>query len=386
MTSSMMDMDSGSARPRRLLYWGGALAVIVIATLAFRSLRPKGAGAEGGAAAGGPGGAMPPMPVDVDTARRSTVVDAVPATGRIEAVQSIELRPDEQGRITGLLFHEGEYVEAGTPLVQIDDAMLKAQAARAEADRDLAKQKLARAERLRGDNANSPADYEEAAAGARAADAALAALQLQVQRTTVRAPFGGVVGERFVSLGDYVTSASKLLTLQTTNPQRAVIEVPERYAGQVKRGQTIDFTVAAQPGRTFRATVEFVDPVIQEEGRTILVKARTPNPTGTLRAGMFIEAKLATGTRAGAVVIPEDAIQPLRTANVAWAVVDGKAQRRTVQLGARTAGMVEVLDGVKAGETIVVGGLERMNEGMAVAPRQRGAEAAAQRAGDQAHQ
>ncbi|MEO6068549.1 MAG: efflux RND transporter periplasmic adaptor subunit [Gemmatimonadales bacterium] len=328
------------------------------------------------AGAGGPPGGMPPMPVDVDTARRGRVVDAVRATGRIEAIQSIELRPDESGRVTALMFREGQHVAAGTALVKIDDAMLKAQAAKAEAERDLAKQKLERSNRLRTDNATSPADYEEAAAGARAADAALAALQLQIERTTVRAPFAGVVGRRFVSLGDYVTSSTRLLALQTTDPQRAVIEIPERHAADLRSGQSLEFSVAAYPGRTFRATVEFVDPTVQEVGRTILVKARAPNGAGLLKAGMFVEARLATGTRAGAIIVPEDAIQPLRTANVVWAIVDGKAARRTVQLGARTAGVVEILSGVAAGEQVVVGGLERMQEGMAVAPRQRGAAAA----------
>ena len=319
---------------------------------------------------------MPPMPVDVATAEQQNVVDAVRATGRIEAVQAVELRPDEGGRITRLLFTEGQRVAAGAPLITIDDALLRAQAARATADRDLARQQLARVQKLRAENAASPADLERAEAGARAAQAALDVLELQVARTTVRAPFSGVIGQRFVSTGDYVTTSTPLLTLQTTDPQRAVIEVPERYATQLRAGQNVEFTVAAQPGKVFSARVDFIDAVVQDESRTIVVKGRAPNPGGVLKPGMFIEARLATETRGNAVVVPEDAIQPLRTANVVWAVVDGKASRRTVQLGTRAQGVVEVLDGLKAGEQVVVGGLERMGEGMAVAPRPRGAAAA----------
>lgn len=331
-----------------------------------------GTGKAGGA--GGPG-AMPPMPVDVDTARIQPVVDAVRATGRIEAVQAIELRPDEQGRITALLFQEGQYVAAGTPLVRIDDAMLRAQAERATADRDLARQQLDRVRRLRDQNASSPADLERAEAAARSGEAALAMLQLQIERTTVRAPFAGVVGQRFVSTGDYVTTASRLLTLQTVDPQRAVIEVPERYALNLKAGQTVEFTVAAQPNRVFRAQVDFIDPVVQNENRTITVKAKAPNGNRLLKPGMFIEARLATATRPNAIVVPEDAVQPLRTANVVWAIANGKASRRVVQLGVRSQGFVEVVSGVQAGEAVVVGGLERMAEGMPVGPRPRGAKA-----------
>jgi membrane fusion protein (multidrug efflux system) len=349
-------------------------AVLAIAVLAFgaRSIGLLGGGA-GADAAGAQADAaqqqMPPMPVDVDTARQSNVVDYVRATGRVEAVQAIQLRPDATGRILRLMFTEGQRVAAGTPLVQIDDALLRAQAERARAESDLAKQQLARVLRLRADNAASPADVERAEAAARTAEASLNVLALEIERTTVLAPFSGVVGQRFVSTGDYVTPATPLVALQTVDPQRISIEVPERYSGQLSRGQEIEFVVAAQPERTFTANVDFVDPVVQEEGRTIVVKATAPNRDGALKAGMFVEARLATQTREGAVVIPEDAVQPLRTANVVWAVVDGVATRRVVQLGARTQGFVEILSGVEPGEIVVIGGLERMAEGMPVAPR-----------------
>lgn len=348
----------------------GVIAIALVAAAGRGLFGLLGGGPDGGPG-GGMAGGMPPMPVDVDTARRETVIDAVRATGRIEAVQAVELRPDEQGRVTELLFREGQAVEAGTPLVKIDDAMLRAQAERAAAERDLAHQQLERMRRLRADNASSPADLERAEAAARAADATLELLRLQVARTTVRAPFAGVVGQRFVSLGDYVTTATRLLTLQTMDPQRVVIEVAERHAADLRRGQTVEFTVAAQPGRVFSADVEFIDPVVQNAGRTITVKARAANPGHALKPGMFIEARLATGTRPDAVVVPEDAVQPLRTANVVWAVVDGKASRRVVELGARAQGVVEIVSGVKAGELVVVGGLERMGEGMPVAPQAR---------------
>lgn len=373
MTGTTMEPGREARRTGRKRVVLGLVAVLVTIGIVrvATGARLLGGDAPGAAAAGGPG-SMPPMPVDVATARRDKVVDAVRATGRIEAVQSVELRPDEQGRITELLFREGQGVAQGTPLVRIDDAMLRAQAERAEAERDLARQQLERIRRLRADNAASPADLERAEAGARSAEAALALLQLQVERTTVRAPFAGVVGQRFVSAGDYVTPSTSLLSLQTMDPQRVVIEVPERHSAQLRRGQSVEFTVAAYPDRVFRAEVDFIDPVVQDQSRTIMVKGRAPNPGHALKPGMFVEARLATATRANAVVIPEDAVQPLRTANVVWVVADGKASRRVVQLGARSQGIVEVLTGVEAGEQVVVGGLERMAEGMPLAARPRG--------------
>ena len=376
MTSPMDNLKHWWNTKRSVVLTVAAVAAIaIIGTMTIGrggDAAAKGAGAGGPGGPGGPG-AMPPMPVDVDTARVQPVVDAVRATGRIEAVQAVELRPDEQGRVTALLFREGQQVAKGAALVQIDAAMLRAQAERADADRDLARQQLERVRRLREQNAATPADLERVEAAARSAAAALSLLQLQIARSTVRAPFSGVVGQRFVSVGDYVTTSSRLLTLQTVNPQRAVIEVPERHAVSLRPGQTVEFTVAAEPARTFAARVDFIDPVVQPTNRTIMVKGLAPNPGGVLRPGMFIEARLATATRDKAVVIPEDAVQPLRSANIVWVVDKGKAARRVVQLGARSAGFVEVVSGVSPGELVVVGGLERMGEGMPLMGKPRSA-------------
>ena len=111
---------------RRLILTAVVLAALALTYFLTRGRLGGAASAPADSAAGGGAPAMPPMPVDVDTARRQSIVDAVRATGRIEAVQAVDLRPDEQGRVTGLLFREGQFVASGTPLVRIDDAMLRA--------------------------------------------------------------------------------------------------------------------------------------------------------------------------------------------------------------------------------------------------------------------
>ncbi len=309
---------------------------------------------------------MPPMPVEVAAAFTDTVTDAISATGQIEAVQSIDLRPDVEGRITAILVREGSHVAKGTALFRIDDAEVKAQVDRARADRDLARQNLGRTKDLLAQNASSQAELERAEAAYRSAEASLQLLQVRLDRSTVRAPFAGVVGQRFVSLGDYVTTASRLASLQTVNPERAVLTVPERYAAALQRGQKVHFRVAAIPGRDFTGTVDFVDPVVAMPGRTITVKALVPNGDQSLQAGMFIEARLATAVRPSAVVMPEDAVLPLQGNNFVWVVKDNKANRRQVQLGVRTPGFVEAQSGLSAGDLVVVGGLERLQEGAPV--------------------
>jgi membrane fusion protein (multidrug efflux system) len=271
------------------------------------------------------------------------------------------------GRLVRILVREGAEVSSGTPLFKVDDAEIRAQVTRLEAELDLAEQALERTQELMQQNASSEADLEQAQANFRIAEAQLELQQLRLERTTVRAPFGGLVGERFVSLGDYVNSSTRLVTLQTVDPQRAVFQVPERYANKLDVGQRVSFRVAALPDFEFVGVVDFVDPVVQLPARTILVKAEVPNRRRELKSGMFIEARLVTEVRPNAVLIPEDALLPLQGATFVWVVTgEGTATRRQVETGVRVPGFVEILTGVEAGEQVVVGGLERLSEGVPV--------------------
>ena len=335
-----------------------SVALIVLAATAAGCKKAQ----SGGANARGPAG-MPPMPVEVSPAIKDTVVDAVAATGQIEPLQSIEVHPEATGRITDILVNEGQEVAKGTPLFKVDDAELKAQVDQADAERELARQALERTKSLIAQNASSAADLEQAQARSKAADASYELLKTRLDRTLVRAPFSGVAGRRLVSIGTYVTPQSSLITLQSVNPQQATFQVPERYADRLRRGQLVSFQVAALPGKNFSGEVVFVDPVVEIPGRTILIKARVPNPEHQLQAGMFLEARLATDIRPNAVVVPEDALLPVQGATFVWVVKDAKADRRQVTVGVRTAGWAEIKSGVAAGEQVVVGGLERLFPG-----------------------
>ena len=316
---------------------------------------------KGGGGAGGRPRVAGPVPGEVKAARVDTVIDAITATGQIEALQAVELRPEVDGRLIEILVREGAEVANGAALFKVDDAELKAQVARAEADRDLAEQALARTNQLLSEKAAATADVERAEATARGARAALELLTVRLKRTVVRAPFAGVAGARFVSVGDYVNNTSRLITLQTVNPQRAAFQVPERYAERLKLGQKVEFKVAALESRIFLGTVDFVDPRVQLPARTITVKALVANPTRVLQAGMFIEARLETTRRNQAVVVPEEAVLQLPTGNVIWVIEGDKPIRRPVELGVREPGQVEILKGIAAGEMVVVGGAERLN-------------------------
>src|SRR6266404_2018614 len=158
-------------------------ALVVLIVLAAACNKAK------SAAPGGDPGGFPPMPVEVAAAIRDTVVDAIAATGQIEAVQSVDLRPEVDGRIVDILVREGQGVAAGTGLFKGDEAELEAQVARAEADRDVAQRNLERTKQLMAQNASSQADLERADAGYRSAQASYDLLKTRLDRTVVRAPF-----------------------------------------------------------------------------------------------------------------------------------------------------------------------------------------------------
>lgn len=350
--------------------WRAAVAAVtaVLLMAACGGDGEGGAPATGGPPGGGQGG-PPPMPVDVALAVRDTVLDEIRATGQIEAEQSILLQPEVSGRLASIPASEGREVRAGARLFKVDDAEIRAQVARLEAQVDLAEQALRRTQDLLARNASSQADLEQAEATARSARADLQLQQTRLDRTVVRAPFSGVVGERLVSVGDYVTPQTELTTLQTVDPQRAVFQVPERYAGLLEVGQEVSFEVAAMSGREFSGIVDFVDPRVRLPGRTITVKARVPNGDRSLKPGMFIEARLVVDVRPDAIVVPEDAILPLAGQDYIWvATSEGTATRKPVQIGVRTPGFVEVREGISEGEQVVVGGVERLGEGAPVAP------------------
>ena len=349
-------------------------ATIALAALAAAAAACGGS-AEGvpeGGGGGEGGGGMPAMPVEVAEARADTVIETIGTTGAVEAVQSIMVRPEVDGRIVRIHVREGASVGAGTPLFKIDDAELVAQVARAEADWDLARQALERTRTLLDQNASSQADLERAEATERSSRVSLELLRIRLERTTVRAPFAGLVGARRVSLGDYVTTSTELISLQTADPMRASFEVPERFADVIAEGQAVNFRVAALPGEEFEGIVEFVDPVVQLPGRTITTKARVPNRRRQLQPGMFIEVRLAVDVRPNAVVIPEEAVVSTQAGTAVWVVADGKVERREVDLGVRVPGEVEVRRGVQAGESVVVGGQAMLQPGAPVMARPKG--------------
>jgi multidrug efflux system membrane fusion protein len=194
-----------------------------------------------------------------------------------------------------------------------------------------------------------------------------------VRRSEVRASAAGVIDTRTVNTGQFVKTGDVLATLVDTSRLRLRFKVSEGEAAGCKPGASVAFRVAALGDGTFPARIYHVGESADPATRQVEVLAWVKNP-GSLKPGFFSEVTLATETRAGAVVVPEGAIQASEKGFVAYVVEGGKARMRQVQIGLRTGtGVVEILSGLKAGETVVIEGSDRLADGLPVAEQSPGA-------------
>lgn len=322
--------------------------------------------------------------VDADVARLDTLSLEVRAVGSLEADAQVEVKPETDGHVTSIHFREGDRVDEGQVLVRLDEDKLRAQveAARAtvqrtRAEKENLERRVARNDSLLARGAISEQAFDDLQTRYASAEASLAEaranLRLAEQRledATVRAPFAGRVGARSFDRGDYLRVGDPMFTVVDDQPLEIGFSVPERYLGQLDRGSPVSLTVRSMPGRTVRGEVDFVAPYVDAESRTVAMKARVPNPDAELRAGQFADVRLQLESRP-AVVVPEAAVVPREGGNVAFVVRGGEAEERDVRTGARRPGLVEILSGVAAGDTVVVAGQQNLRDGSRVDVRLR---------------
>ncbi len=189
--------------------------------------------------------------------------------------------------------------------------------------------------------------------------------EAQIAKTEIRAPFSGVVGLRYVSEGAFVNAATRVATLQRLDRLKIDFSIPEKYAGRVKSGMPITFTVAGGD-RHFDGEIYAFDPRIDAGTRSVLLRAVCPNPNGRLLPGGFASVELALAKTNDAILVPAEAVIPGITDKNVFVIRDGKASRRIVETGTRTASQVQILSGLKTGDVLITSGLQQMREGIAV--------------------
>jgi RND family efflux transporter MFP subunit len=197
-------------------------------------------------------------------------------------------------------------------------------------------------------------------------EAALGLAQKRLGDTAVRAPLGALVARRHVSVGEFVKENALLYTLVVADPLKYTGTVPERFAPEIRPGQALQLGVEAYPGRTFAGQVTRVAPAVDVQTRTLGLEARVPNPDGRLRPGFFATGAVLTRREEARPFAPADAISQIVGITKVFVIVDGRAQERSVKAGGRQGDWVEILDGVKAGETVATANLSHLFHGAAV--------------------
>jgi membrane fusion protein (multidrug efflux system) len=338
-------------------------AALVLAGSAWVVYAQRPGGAPG---AGGPPGGMPPMPVEAARVRVGPVADEISTVGSLQANESVVVRAEIAQRITAIEFTEGRTVKAGAVLVRLDAAELAAQAEQSAAAADLARANLDRAKPLQAEKLLSPQAFDELSAKLKEAEANLAIARERLNKATIRAPFGGRLGLRQVSPGDYVQPGQELVNLEDVSAVKVDFRVPEAGVGKVAVGQSVAVRVDAIPDRAFSGTIAAIDPRLDETTRTAMVRARVPNPRGDLLPGMFARVAVVIGERPDAILIPEQAVVPVGNDAFVFRVVDGKAAMVKVVIGRRGGGEAEIVSGLSPDDLVVTGGQMKIRDGAAV--------------------
>ena len=325
---------------------------------------PPGPGAPGGGVARSPG-------VEVAKVKSVALQDDAQAVGTLKSRQSVMLRPEVAGRVSQIAFADGARVRKGQLLVQLDDVLQRAELSQAQAQVSIARANLKRNQELLAEKFVAPRVVEESQASLQVAEAQMALAQARLGRMRIVAPFDGTVGIRNVNLGDYVKDGADLVNLEDSSSLYVDFRVPERFQGKLATGQRVKVELDALPGQVFHAKVQALDPLVAANGRSVAVRAVLPGVgQSPLRPGMFARTTTVFSVSDAALVVPEEAIVPQGGKQFVF-VLDAQGEgdakkllsrKVEVKLGVRNNAQVQLVSGVKEGDTVVVAGQQRLQK------------------------
>ncbi len=328
--------------------------------------------------------AFPPVPVKVETLKATDIQDASEFVAILRSLHSTTIQPQIDGQITQIYVKSGDRVTAGQPLLQIDPRRQEAAVSSEEAERAAreaavayARQQHARASELFAAGAISRQELEQAETAQRTAEAALNSLQAQVRQQqvqlryyTISAPTAGVVGDIPVRVGNQVTTATLLTTVDQNDTLEVHISVPMERSSALKMGLPVE--VLGGDGQQPLATtaISFISPHVDDQTQTVLVKALVRNPAGALRAAQFVRARIVWKTAPG-LLVPVVSVQRISGQYFVFVAEDahGKlvARQRAIKVGPIVGDSYSVLDGLKANDRVVVSGTQRLADGAPIA-------------------
>jgi len=312
------------------------------------------------------------VPVVVAEAKLEPISERIFVVGTLAPNELVEIKSEIDARVEELGFSEGEPVERGQVLFKLDDAKLTAAVHLADANFRLAETILERNQTLLESRSISQQELDRSVATYSATQASLELAKQNLIDATIMAPFDGVMGARMISPGQVVNQGTILTTIVDTSPLKAEFNMPERFISQLTIGQTIEIRVTAYETETFSGEVYFISPQVNVSSRTVLMKALVPNDDGRLIPGMYGNLDLILNVKESAVVIPESAVSYRGDlASIYVVTAESTADLRSIRVGTRLAGRLEVLEGVEPGDRVVIEGTQKIGPGspVSISPR-----------------
>lgn len=354
---------------RHLIVFFSLAGVLALGAYAYHANRATTAPASGSGTNTKPAAAAVQAPVQVETVTvaLAALADDLAAVGTLRSNESVVLRPEIAGRVASIRFTEGSAVRRGEVLVELDAAVQQAEVQQARANLALAQANFGRTENLFNRQFLSQSARDDAGSRLEVARANMALAEARLERTRIRAPFGGVVGIRKVSVGDYVKEGADLVNLEDIATLKVDFRLPELHLAQLRPGLALEVSSDAAPERPFAGVVSAIDPLVDAQGRAVVLRATLQNEGLRLRPGMFARVRLILQQRPQVVVVPEEALVPAPgNVQFVYKVVDGRAQRVVVRTGARDGARVEIVSGMQPGDVVVTAGQLKLRDGAPV--------------------
>ncbi|TVQ79514.1 MAG: efflux RND transporter periplasmic adaptor subunit [Phycisphaeraceae bacterium] len=308
--------------------------------------------------------------VGVVEAWTSPVHQTLSLVGSTRAIDTVSVTAQVTGIVSWIGFDDEDIVEDGDLLVRLDDRRAVADLRASHARRDRARLRFERTESAFGRGAVNQAELDDARTGLDESEAEAERAEAVLADHSIRAPFDGRITRRLISLGALVSPGDAVGILNTVDPIEVVFSVPENHLGILTPGLPVHATTPAYRDHSFEGRLAAIGVQVDPLSRAAEVFARIDNPDALLRPGQFMQVSLYIATRENAVIIPESALVVEGARVEAFVIEDNKATRRRVRVQERFPGLVEIAEGIRAGDIVVTSGVQKLREGTPVDPEQ----------------
>ncbi len=286
-------------------------------------------------------------------------------SGSLEANEQIDIRSEVSGVVESINFEEGSKVSRGQALLRVNDVELRAQLSKVMTAEKLAAENERRAQLLLDKQAISQEEYDISHADFQSASAESELIAAQLSKTTIRAPFSGTIGLRYISRGTYVTPATTIAKLVNTSRLKITFSIPEKYASRMKVNNLLTFTTSGST-EEHTAKIYAIEPEVEVASRTLKMRAIADNPDGRLYPGTFANVNLPLEKITDALLVPTEALIPIQNGKKIFISKNGLAREVLVETGARNDSTIRILSGLKPGDTILTSGVMTLRDGSPV--------------------